>query len=219
MPATARSPTCTGSTRAGPGAGGESPSRFLPGTRGWSPPRRPRGPTPTPRCRTWSATTTWSSTGLPATPFCCSAERAARLPPAVGDRQAAVAAEVAGGDLRARRVLAPLVLSVINHGDHPVDQGGVVPGGDELRGSHVLDDVVIEDGVQRRVVGQRVGVELAGRELGARWLEDRVLRDRRGLSPAGSLLVAPPRQLPDQRFGHVLDRREPTGRVSVQGRV
>src|SRR5215831_19275374 len=47
--------------------------------------------------------------------------RSARLwfLPAVGDRQAAIAAEVARGDLRAGRVLAPLVLGVIHHRDHP----------------------------------------------------------------------------------------------------
>src|SRR2546430_344341 len=69
---------------------------------------------------------------------------AAWLGPAVGDRQAAIAAEVARGDLRAGRVLAPLVLGVIHHRDHPVPQGGVGPGGDELRRTHVLHPVVLE---------------------------------------------------------------------------
>jgi hypothetical protein len=56
-PATVRSPTCTGSTPAGPGAGGGSPSRSRLATRGWSPSWRPPVPTPTPPCRTSSATT------------------------------------------------------------------------------------------------------------------------------------------------------------------
>ena len=89
-PATARSPTCTGSTRAGPGAGGGSRSRSRPATRGSSPPRRPRGPTPMPHCRTSSATTTWSSTGSPAMRSSCSADATAAGATGAGPQAATV---------------------------------------------------------------------------------------------------------------------------------
>ena len=73
-------------------------------------------------------------TARPATRMCCSAERASRsgrgLAPAGGDREAAVAAEVLGRDLRPGRVLPPLVLGPVDQRDHPVDQSRIMSGRD-----------------------------------------------------------------------------------------
>src|SRR6185437_15645118 len=89
-----------------------------------------------------------------------SAVRRARLAPAAGDGQAPVPAEVLLADLRARRVLPPLVLRQVHQPDHPLDQVGVVPGRDQLGRPHVLLHVVVEQRVEYLVGRQRVGVEL-----------------------------------------------------------
>src|SRR6185437_8909763 len=83
-------------------------------------------------------------------PLVClgSAVRRARLAPAAGDGQAPVPAEVILADLRARRVLPPLVLRQVHQPDHPLDQVGVVPGGDQLGRAHVLLHVVVEQRVE-----------------------------------------------------------------------
>src|SRR5690606_34653808 len=80
-----------------------------------------------------------------------------RLPPPVRDRQAAVAAEVLRGDLRAGRVLPPLVLGPVHHADHPGHELRVMARGDELVAAHVVLHVVDEHPVEDLVRRQRVG--------------------------------------------------------------
>src|SRR6187399_2415595 len=80
--------------------------------------------------------------------------------PAVRDGQPAVTPEGLERDLRADRVLPPLVLGPIHHADHTVDRLGVEPGGDQILIATVALDVVVEDVVEQGVVGQRVGVQL-----------------------------------------------------------
>jgi DUF2891 family protein len=54
--------------------------------------------------------------------------RGQRLSPAIGDGKPPVPAEVLLADLRARRVLPPLVLGRVDQPDHPLDQRRVMPG-------------------------------------------------------------------------------------------
>src|SRR5215510_12843257 len=80
--------------------------------------------------------------------------------PGVGDRNPAVAAEVATRDLRPRRILPPLVLGTVDHPDHALDQLRIEAMRDQLGRAMVLFDVVVEDVVEQVVWRQRVGVDL-----------------------------------------------------------
>src|SRR3954453_6133081 len=137
--------------------------------------------------------------------------------PAARDRQPAVAAERAQGDLGAGRVLPTLVLGGIDEADDALDHLAVVARGEQCGAAHVALDVVVEDRVELGVVRQRVRVELSGAQLGRRRLGDGAFRNGRRFTARGEL-VAPSCELPYQRLGHILQRREPARAVAVQRR-
>src|SRR3954452_21304381 len=147
---------------------------------------------------------------------CPFADAGQALPPAVGDRQTPIPAERLQRDLRSRCRLPALELGDVHQ---PEDLGHhlrVVAALEQLGHPQVAVDVVGDHRVELLVGGERVAVLLPGGELRRRRLVDRVLRDRLGLAPVAGVPVAPAGQLPDQRLGHVLDRREATGRVAVE---
>src|SRR4051795_6034924 len=120
------------------------------------------------------------------------------LPPAVGDGQSPVAAERLEADLRAWRGLPALELGGVHQTEDLRHDLGIVTELEQLRHAEVAVDVVGYDRVELLVGRQRVAVLLTGRQLGRRRLVDGVLRDGVGLAPPPRLLVAPPRQLPDE---------------------
>src|SRR6478672_10668330 len=140
------------------------------------------------------------------------------LAPGAGDREPAIPAEVAWRDLRTRRVLPPLVLRAVNQPDHPLDELAVVAEREQFVPTSVSFDVVVEQSIEDVVRRQPVFVELPRCELRRWWLVDDRFGDRLDLAATTCLGVAPSRELPYQRLGHVLDRREPAGAIAVQGR-
>src|SRR5690606_34901467 len=130
------------------------------------------------------------------------------LAPAVGDGQAAVAAERESGDLGARRVLAALPLGAVDERDDLVDDLRVEPAREELRAALGVLDVRVEHLVEQVVRRERVLVGLAGPQLRRRRLGDGRLGDRRDLAAVDREVVAPPRELPHARLVDVLERRE-----------
>ena len=100
-----------------------------------------------------------------------------------------------------------------------LDEFGIESGGDELLGAAVTLDVVVEDVVEDVVGRQRVLVDLAGAQLGAGRLGDAAVGDGWNLTSLHGLGVAPAREFPDEGLGHVLDRREATNGIAVDGGV
>src|SRR4051794_38695455 len=84
---------------------------------------------------------------------------------AVGDWQAAVAAEGAWRDLDAWRGLPPLVLRAVDHLHDAVDDLGVGALGDYLVAAAIVLDVGLEDRVEHVIGRQGILVELVGPQL------------------------------------------------------
>src|SRR5215210_6152380 len=124
----------------------------------------PRGSARSPRAPPWCHGAPRAT--LPLLPVRCGA----LVPPAVGDRQPAVAPERAQRDLGTGWVLPSLVLGRVGQAEHLLDQLAVEAGGDQVRDAAVELHVVVQDLVEDVVGRQGVAVELPWPQLGRRFL-------------------------------------------------
>ena len=101
----------------------------------------------------------------------------------------------------------------------PVDERRGEALGHEVRRRAVPLDVTLEHRVELLVGRERLVVTLVGTQLGRRRLVEHAVGDGRGQAIEHGLGVAIPAQVVDQRLGDVLDHREPTCGVPVEGGV